>query len=225
MKVHEVFPIAVGHDMIECHEKFKEKYFEELKNEWFNGYENESPENSGKCSIHLNARYIDFFKDLKKSVEKYLVLLGVDVSKVTLHVTKSWIGYHNKNIPPLKAHTHNASDISFCYYLQSDESSDKFCLHPIKNYNEVTGALFEVSKQNPITTVSNKYNCDTYAISPLEGSVIIFPSALPHSTLKQPNLNDRYVIAGDIQVTLKPEHYHHMQSIPHPTQWLDLDRP
>ena len=49
MKVHEVFPILVAQNTIEIHEKFKNQYFEELKSLWFNGYENETPENSGKC--------------------------------------------------------------------------------------------------------------------------------------------------------------------------------
>lgn len=225
MKIHEVFPTAIGHDFIDCHEEFKEKYFEEIKNEWFTRYEEEIVGRSGKILFHLNGHYDQFFKSLAKSVEKYLILLGVDISKLNLHITNCWVGHQDKKSPPLKVHTHNSSDISFCYYLQSDESSDKFCVHPIKNYNEVTGGLFDVSSDNPITKISNKYNCDTYAIAPVEGSVIIFPSSLPHSTLKQPNLHDRYVIAGDIKITLKPKYYEQSQSIPHPTQWLDLERP
>jgi len=221
--VHQVFPVAVIQEQIDIHQSFKKEYFEDLKTEWFNGYENESPENSGKSFIHLNEKYVDFFKSLKKSVNNYLTLLGVDTSKVNLHVTKSWVGYHNKDIPPLKIHNHNASDISFCYYLQCDETSDKFCVHPYKNYNEVSGGLFEVSDQNPILNSTNYYNCDSYGITPVEGSVLIFPSSLAHSTIKQANVSDRYVIAGDIKLTLKPEYYNHMQSIPHPSQWLDLE--
>jgi hypothetical protein len=38
MKVHEVFPIVVAQDTIDIHDEFKEKYFDELKTLWFNGY-------------------------------------------------------------------------------------------------------------------------------------------------------------------------------------------
>ena len=75
MKVHEVFPTLVVQDRIDVHEEFKEQYFEELKSLWFDGYNNETPENSGRCSLHLNPNYLMFFQSLKKSVCKYLDLL------------------------------------------------------------------------------------------------------------------------------------------------------
>jgi hypothetical protein len=62
-------------------------------------------------------------------------------------------------------------------------------------------------------------------LPPTEGSVLVFPSALKVDTeLNQENLDSRYVIAGDIKFTLKPKHYQISQSIPHTSQWLDLDR-
>ncbi len=222
-KTYNLFPTLVVQDPIDVHESFKTQYLEKLKKEWFDGYKNESPENSGKSMIHLNVEYSEFFQSLKKSIEKYLKILSVDVSKVSIHITKSWVGYHNKDIPALKVHNHNAADISFCYYLQSDETSDLFCVHPIKNNNEISGGLFEPSEQNPILTETNTYNCNAYSIVPLEGTVLIFPSCLPHSTIKRKNLRDRYVIAGDVKVTLKPQFVKQVHSIPHPSQWLELE--
>ena len=78
MKVHEVFPTVVAQDEVDVHYDFKNSYFEELKTLWFNGYENETPENSGRCSLHLNQNYKIFFDSLKKSVNRYLQLLEVD---------------------------------------------------------------------------------------------------------------------------------------------------
>jgi hypothetical protein len=43
-----------------------------------------------------------------------------------------------------------------------------------------------------------------------------------HSTLKKENLKDRYVIAGDVKLTLKPEYNLYHQSMPHPNLWLSL---
>ena len=71
MKVHEVFPIVVAQDELDVHQEFKNRYFEELKTLWFNGYENETPENSGRCALHLNPNYKVFFESLKRSVVKY----------------------------------------------------------------------------------------------------------------------------------------------------------
>tara|TARA_B100000959_G_scaffold264641_1_gene305339 strand:- start:30 stop:698 length:669 start_codon:yes stop_codon:yes gene_type:complete len=220
MKVHEVFPTLVVQDRIDVHEEFKEQYFEELKSLWFDGYNNETPENSGRCSLHLNPNYLMFFQSLKKSVCKYLDLLEVDHEKLNINFIKSWVGYHNKDIPGLKMHTHNGSDISFCYYLSSDETSDKFCAHQLINTNEVAGALFEPSDRFNLIKKYNRYNCHSYTVTPQEGTVAIFPSNLQHSTLKKENRGDRYVIPGDIKLCLKPEYNLYHQTMPHPDLWL-----
>ncbi len=222
MKVHEVFPILVAQDTIEIHEEFKNQYFEELKSLWFNGYENETPENSGRCSLHLNKNYISLFQSLKKCICNYLDLLEIDHEKLNINFVKSWVGYHNKDIPQLKPHIHNGVDISFCYYLSSDDTSDKFCVHSLNNVNEVSGNIFEPSNKYNLIKKFNKYNCQNYTMTPHEGTVIIFPSSLSHSTLKKQNLKDRYVIAGDVKLCLKPEYNLHHQSMPHPSLWLSL---
>lgn len=220
MKVHEIFPTVIVQDSIENHEEFKSEYFEELKKQWFNGYENETPENSGRCSLHLNKNYYFFFKSLVKCVKKYLDVLDVDHEKLNINVLKSWVGYHNKDIPQLKPHVHNESDISFCYYISSDESSDKFCAHNKSNINEVSSGLFETSDRFNMIKRFNKYNCEHYTITPYEGTVLLFPSSLMHSTLKKDNLGDRYVIAGDIKLCLKEEYHQHHQGMQNPNLWL-----
>jgi hypothetical protein len=222
MRVHEVFPTLVAQDTVEIHQEFKDKYFDELKSLWFNGYENETPENSGMCSLHLNNNYLSFFKSLKESVCNYLNLLEIDHKKLDINFIKSWVGYHDKDIPQLKPHVHNGADISFCYYLSSDDTSDKFCVHNLNNINEVSGNIFETSNKYNLIKRFNKYNCENYTITPHEGTVIIFPSNLSHSTLKKQNLSDRYVIAGDVKLCLKPEYNLHHQSMPHPNLWLSL---
>ena len=220
MKVHEVFPTVVAQDRIDVHDEFKNEYFNELKTLWFDGYNNETPENSGRCSLHLNETYLGFFQSLKRSVCRYLDLLEVDHEKLDINFIKSWIGYHNKDIPQLNMHSHNGADISFTYYLSSDETSDKFCVHQLTNTNEVAGALFEPSDRFNVMKKFNRYNCNNYTITPHEGTVVIFPSTLQHSTLKKENKGDRYVIAGDIKLCLKAEYNLHHQSMSHPDMWL-----
>ena len=182
MKVHEVFPILVAQDTLEIHQEFKNQYYDELKSLWFNGYENETPENSGKCSLHLNESYFFLFKSLKNSICNYLNLLEVEHEKFNINFIKSWIGYHNKDIPQLKPHIHNGADISFCYYLSSDDTSDKFCVHNLNNINEISGNLFEPSNKYNTIKKFNKYNCGNYTITPKEGTVIIFPANFASAT-------------------------------------------
>jgi sulfatase maturation enzyme AslB (radical SAM superfamily) len=61
----------------------------------------------------------DWFNNKFESFQ--IVFWGGEPS-LNINIIKSWIGYHNKNIPQLKPHIHNNSDISFCYYL------NRFCI-------------------------------------------------------------------------------------------------
>jgi hypothetical protein len=223
-KIHEIFPTIVYQGEIKSHQEFKNQYLSELKEYWFDGYENESPENSEKIFLHHNLKYQSFFKNLLENVYEYLNILDVDVDKFNFYVTKSWIGYHKNTEPTLKMHNHNASNISFCYYLSSNHTSDKFCIHQISNTNEVSEGIFEShSKFNTIKKF-NKYNCNQYTITPIEGSVLIFPGSLLHSTLRTQEMNgERIVIAGDIFMSLKKEYQNHHQSIVDPFTWTQIN--
>jgi uncharacterized protein (TIGR02466 family) len=221
-KVHEIFPLVVYQDSIDCHKEFKKENLNLLKEYWFNGYENESPEYSGRIFLHNDPQYNIFFDDLKRSIDNYFYHLNVDYSKLNYHVTKSWVGYHTKEIPELNPHYHNESNISFVYYLQSSKDSDKFCVSQNNNINENTGGLFEPSNQRNTLLTYNKYNCNYYTITPHEGTVLLFPSNVIHHTIKGDGEDERIVIAGDIRITLKEECNNHHQASTHPNQWKQI---
>jgi hypothetical protein len=223
IKIHEIFPTIVYQGQIEHHEQFKNQYLKELKKYWFNGYENESPENSERIFLHHNIKYEIFFQDLLKNVYDYLNILDVEINKFNFYVTKSWIGFHKNTEPTLTIHNHNSSNISFCYYISSNDTSDKFCVHQHLNNNEVSGGIFDTHAKFNTIKIFNKYNCNQYTITPIEGSVLIFPGNLLHSTLRtQEMAGERIVIAGDIVMTLKEEYQNHHQSIVDPSTWTQL---
>ena len=69
----------------------------------------------------------------------------------------------------------------------------------------------------------NKYNCNHYTITPLEGTVLLFPSRTLHQTQKFTRRNgERIVIAGDIRITLRKDNADYHQGCTHPSQWLEL---
>ena len=223
-RVHEIFPLVIYQNTIDCHQQFKDEHLDEVKEYWFNGYKNESPECSGKIFLHKDYRYKFFFDDLKTSIDFYHQNLGVDFRKLDYHITKSWVGYHKDDeTPSIPAHFHNEANLSFVYYLKTDKSSDKFCLQQAQNRNESVSGMFEVANENNILLNYNKYNCNFYTITPHEGSVIIFPSNVLHFTQKkEKRVDERIVIAGDVRVTLKPEYHNHHQGSTHPSQWSQL---
>ena len=222
-KIHEIFPLIVYQGKIDCHEEFKEKYLESLKDYWFNGYEKESPEFSGKIFVHLQDQYKSFFDSLKKNIDEYMKHLNVDYTKLDYHIVKSWVGYHEKDTPELNPHYHNESNLSFVYYLNTNETSDKFCVNQQVNRNECIGGLFETSKQRNLLLGFNRYNCNYYTITPIEGTVLIFPSNVYHFTQKFGDMKgERIVIPGDVRVTLKKEFFNYHQGSTHPSQWMQL---
>lgn len=223
-KIHEMFPLIVYQGTIDCHEEFKKKHLEDLKQYWFNGYENESPEYSGKIFVHQQEKYKLFFNDLKNNVNQYMQHLNVDYTKLSYHIIKAWVGCHLDNeTPELKPHYHNESNISFVYYLKTNDTSDKLCIQQKNNQNEISGGLFEIGTKRNIITAYNKYNCNYYTITPTEGTVIIFPSNTYHFTQKfTDRKGERVVIPGDIRVTLNNNNFNYHQGSTHPSQWLEL---
>lgn len=223
-KVHEMFPLIVYQGHIDCHKEFKEKNIDLLRNYWFDGYKNESPEFSGRIFVHHDQNYKDFFCDLKKHIDEYMKYLNVDYTKLSYHIIKSWVGYHKDNeTPSITPHYHNESNISFVYYLKTDDSSDKLCIQQQTNRNEVVGGLFEVAEQRNTLLRFNKYNCNYYTITPTEGTVVIFPSNVYHFTQKHTErCGERIVIPGDIRITLNNNNPDYHQGSTHPSQWLEL---
>jgi uncharacterized protein (TIGR02466 family) len=223
-RVHELFPLVVYQGSVNGHEEFKQKNLDSLRAYWFNGYQNESPEYSGRIFVHRNPEYKNFFKELKNNIDSYMQHLNVDHTLLSYHVIKAWVGCHlSDDTPSIGAHYHNESNISFVYYLQTDETSDKLCIQQNKNLNEVAGGMFETAEQRNLTKGFNRYNCNFYTITPTEGTVVMFPSLTYHSIQKiATREKERIVIAGDIRITLSDKNPDYHQGSTHPSQWLEL---
>lgn len=225
-RIHEIFPLVVYQTTLDCHGKFKEKYFDNIKKYWFNGYKYESPEASSRIFLHLNDEYKIFFDSLRKAFDEYFEVLNIKSELLNYHIVKSWVVYHkNDTTPPLRPHKHNEANISFVYYLNTNETADKFIVSqlPDNNINQVCEGFFDIADKNNVMTSFNRYNCNHYSITPIEGTVLIMPTGTYHHTLKEvPRNGERVAIAGDVRVTLNPEHYRHHQGCTHPSQWREL---
>jgi hypothetical protein len=223
-KIHEVFPLVIYQETLDCHEEFKEKNLDELKKYWFNGYEYETPEHSSNIFVHLNPNYSDLFKGLRKVFDGYFDALNINYDRLNYHVAKSWVVYHkDDSTPPMAPHNHNEANISFVYYLNTDDTSDKFTVVQMQNRNEACKGFFDSIDNHNIMTGFNRYNCNYYTITPTEGTVVVMPTETYHQTIKKtPRINERVAIAGDVRVTLKAEYFKHHQGCTHPSQWLEL---
>ena len=230
-QLYELFPTIVYRGEIKCHKEFKDSYLDEICKYWhwaedLPRNEIQSPENSGRHFLHHNEKYHDFFRCLDDNVRQYLKVLNVDDSLLNVYVTKAWVNIHDNDLPNTKVHIHNCSDISFCYYVNCTELSDKLCFHQTKNNNEVSEFMFETTKsgKNNLITGFNKYNCNHYNLTPVEGTVVLFPSSMMHSTLKLNHENDKRVsICGDITLTLREDLDKCEYSRMDPTTWVRIN--
>ena len=159
MRIHKIFPLIVYQGEVECHEEFKH-HLNSLRDYWFNGYQNESPEFSGKIFLHNDPKYSSFFTELSSHIDEYYKVLNVDYDKLSYHVVKSWTGFHNPEVPVLKPHNHNETNLSFIYYVKTDQNSDRLLLMQNTNRNESVGGLFETSNQKNLIKMYNEYNCN-----------------------------------------------------------------
>ena len=63
-KVHEIFPLIVYQGSIDSHDYMK-KHIDVLREYWFDGYENESPEYSGRI-FYIRKNIVDHFSKILK---------------------------------------------------------------------------------------------------------------------------------------------------------------
>jgi len=223
-KVHTLFPLVIYQHIFEQHQEFKSQYLDELKSYWFDGWKNESPEYSGRIFLHHNENYRLMFSGIKEAIYCYLNSLQVDFEKLDMMITKSWVTLHqDEETPSLSPHFHNESNLSFIYYIKTNPQSDRLIIQQNTNQNEFMESVFETGVTNLITE-QNTYNCNTYSITPVEGTIVIMPSKTYHYTQKffETRGGERVVVAGDVRLTLKPEHHNHHQGCTHPTQWRQL---
>lgn len=230
-EIYEIFPTVIYRGAVDCHQEFKDNYLKELCEYWHYAEdlpreELQSPENSGRYFLHHEEKYSSFFNCLDKNVRQYLNILNVNESLMNVYVTKSWLNIHKENLPDIKVHTHNCSDISFCYYLNCNETSDKLCFHQLKNNNEVSEFMFQTTSSGKYNLISsyNKYNCNNYTVTPIEGTLILFPSSMMHSTMQIADRTDQRIsICGDITLTLKEDYLKCEYSRLDPSLWRKIN--
>jgi len=230
-EVYEIFPTVIYRGEVTCHQEFKDKYLQELSDYWHYAEdlpreELQSPENSGRYFLHHEQKYSEFFKCLDQNVRQYLKVLNVNESLMNVYVTKSWLNIHKEDLPNIKIHTHNSSDISFCYYLNCNETSDKLCFHQSENNNEVSEFMFQTSNSGKYNLILgyNRYNCNNYTVTPIEGTVVLFPSSMMHSTMQMvQRKGQRISICGDITLTLKEDYIKCEYSRLDPSLWRKIN--
>jgi uncharacterized protein (TIGR02466 family) len=137
-------------------------------------------------------------KELKNNIMEKVNDFVYDILKVSkeqkFYIENSWINKHTNNDWGQK-HSHENSILSGVYYIKNKQNSGDIVFHKNKNHINL---FYPVINFNFLE--ENNINCNSVKFQPKEGTIIIFPSHLEHSILKNINNDDRYSLAFNLFV-------------------------
>ena len=161
---HSLFPKPVI--TMEYEEEFKQE-LEYIKNIPHN---RNGGSDTGQISIN---KYLLYEPEMKKLKEFFQEALNLLMSKIynspqKVVISQSWATLINKG-EGFRLHDHPNSLINGVFYFDRDRASS-----PLGLANGRKSSLY------PDIISQNKYNSDTYYITPKEGELILFPNNLNH---------------------------------------------
>lgn len=181
-KVHHLWPIPVYESKI----KTKQEWIDFIVNLEY------KRTNIGNSDISKNRYILKEMPDLKKEIDKHCNLyirkyLNIK-EQIKFYMTNSWINIHQPN-DEAQIHHHSNAMLSGVYYPYVAENSGNIQFHRSNHKNLFDHCMMmEYDKQSMI--VSDRYQLDT-----VQDMIIIFPSHLEHSVIKNISNANRYSLA------------------------------
>ena len=185
----------------------------EEKNKYVNPI---SGETNGKSLLHKDHRFTSFFKEVVGHAEVYLSgAFNLYSQLFDFYVVKSWYNVLGPR-DALGLRKRESSDISFIYYPEADDNTQRFWISnsgkDLNSVNEVFPGMFsENSKGLKYLSQFNFVTSDLNSIKPQTGSIIIYPSKCSTAMIPIPSQtpNEKTTtIQGEIKLILKPEILH-----------------
>jgi uncharacterized protein (TIGR02466 family) len=138
---------------------------------------------------------------IDSGISEYMTHLGVDMSKISINITTSWVNQYSKG-DNTHQHSHSNSIISGVYYLEDCDETAPIQFHRAPGYVN----LWPNTINLPIRT-HNALNIDTITVIPKQGELIMWPSHLAHSVPPNQSDTQRHTIAFNtfVKGTLDPK--------------------
>ena len=213
-----IFPTSIYVGEIENHSEYKKIFYDKIYKKF--EYEQIDPktktihttsENQGNSLIHLEEDLDILFGQISGHIKNYLqnILSLKDIFEIV--ITKSWLSRAQGVDQEIPWHIHSPSHISFIYYLNIPEHSHTIRFSNQHHPNAVFPAIFAYNGDGEEFNMINQYNdfnCEFYSIPPEEGTIILFPSSLPHCTKSISNdfKGERLGISGDAILVLNEKY-------------------
>ena len=134
-------------------------------------------------------------------IQEYMNHLGVDLEKISVNITTSWLNLYEKG-DSTHQHSHSNSIISGVYYLEDCDHTAPILFHRAPGYVN----LWPNTINLPIKQ-HNALNIDVITVIPKAGELIMWPSHLSHSVPPNESDTQRHTIAFNtfVKGTLDPK--------------------
>ena len=224
--IYTIFPTIIYVGEVKDHEKHKEEFYKVYPKFDYEvtKYDNTVSENTGKVLLHLEDSLNPLFEEIIYGhVKKYIcdILKYKDIFNYT--ITKSWLSRARNSNNCIPWHIHSPSHLSFTYYLNMPPNAHKLKLAaPYSQFLPFLGSAVE-NQLEERTMIQEFYelNSTTFDMIPPEGSIVLFPSRIQHTTesVVKDFTGERLAIVGDIILTLKEDHLNFSMGFIDPKYW------
>ncbi len=134
-------------------------------------------------------------------IQEYMKHLGVDMTKISMNITTSWVNRYARG-DLTHQHHHSNSIISGVYYLEDCDTTAPIQFHRAPGYVNLWPNTINLPIQQ-----HNALNIDVVTVIPKMGELIMWPSHLAHSVPPNQSDTDRHTIAFNtfVKGTLDPQ--------------------
>lgn len=210
-----IFPTTIYVGEIDNHLKYKEDFYQIYPKFQYEQVEgdvvNTVSENQGNPLIHLEEILDPLFREICNHIQTYIqnVLCLRDIFELV--ITKTWLSRAQDVDQEIPWHIHSPSHISFVYYVNIPENSHSIQFSNKEKPNHIFPTVFSDDYVGSEMTMVKKYNdlnSEIFYLLPKEGTVVLFPSKLPHRTksVSSKFKGERLAITGDVTLILKEEY-------------------
>ena len=138
---------------------------------------------------------------IDQGITEYMKHLGVDMTKISMNITTSWVNRYARG-DLTHQHHHSNSIISGVYYLEDCDETAPIQFHRAPGYVNLWPNTINLPIQQ-----HNALNIDVVTVIPKAGELIMWPSHLAHSVPPNQSDTERHTIAFNtfVKGTLDPQ--------------------
>lgn len=226
--IHRLFPTAVAEFDCISHLQNKKAFYEAFPDHRVVMDDGGilTGEASGFIYLHNDERLAPLFNFAAECTQQYMLELRMKTELFSTAIVKSWVTLTDDNFH-VPVHTHATSHFSFVYYVEIPDNSDSlsFCIDASPNEPYATAFSSKWGDNPLMKNIINDYidiNSNQWTFPVKEGKLFVFPSTLPHKTVKigdLPKGSLRVSVAGDVLLIYKEQHPNYPTGLFDPNTW------